>query len=230
MGERGALKNLKYVDFGDCSFANDQDEDTYAATALASGIHACANTLESLILSDCGLKDDGVELVTEAFIDGAPNLKLLDLNANDVETKNGVKSLVNLMRLCPKLESLNLGTNELTSPGIESLLRALPQGDKSCLQNLKLNDTECGTIGAKALVVANFPQLKVLELDENGIPEKIVADLKEKYGEKLKSMNSNDDEDKDDQLDDDDDDDNDDDDDHDPVDQVTKGISNLEMV
>ena len=107
------------------------------------------------------------------------------------------------------LKTINLENNELTSVGLERLLNGIQEHAAAAgtalisssstenvhatppvvvaLQELLLTDNRIGSRGAKALLNAkdSMPQLQKLTLDDNGIPDCLVEELQQLYGDVL---------------------------------------------
>jgi len=81
-----SLSKLRIVNLGDCMMD---------AKSAAKVIHALSNhsTLEELNLNFCEIDDATVELLVEAVVKKSPNLRLLEINGNELHTKglNAVK-------------------------------------------------------------------------------------------------------------------------------------------
>lgn len=201
LAEHKKLINLTRLDLADNSFGESYQD-------LASAIRACPR-LTYLNLSDCVMADEGVEDVCNALLDANAPLEYLNLGGNDI-TKDGAKVVAKLIHaLNSTLVTFVADENcELTSKGIEIIAKAF---NSQTVKEIKFNGTECGTMGADAIIAMkeNVPNLEILEIDDNRILEETVERLTEVFGEILAEMEGNDDEeDADGDLSDDEDDDN----------------------
>eukprot|EP00979_Chaetoceros_neogracilis_P011504 scaffold2872_cov190-Chaetoceros_neogracile.AAC.1 len=186
LAEQKKLEKLTRLDLGDNSFGECFED-------LASAIRACPQ-LTYLNLSDCVLGDEGVEDICNALLDVDAPLEYLNLGGNDI-TKDGAKVVAKLIQaLNSTLVTFIADENcELTSKGIAIIAKAF---NSQTVKEIKFNGTECGTIGADAIIAMkqNLPNLEILEIDDNRILEEAVERLTEVFGDILAEMEGNDDE------------------------------------
>ena len=166
------------------------------------------------------MEDDGVKKVCHALFESDSALEHLDLSGNNVE-RRGAKQIADYIRDSGgKLKVLCLDDNDLTSKGVVHIASAFHGSeDGHSIENIQLNYTMCGAIGARALIDAygpdgkDLPNLKKICLDGNSFKEDIVGELEVAFDNKLVEMEENDsDGEADDDLSDDDSDEEDDDD------------------
>ena len=144
--------------------------------------------LTHIMLYDCSLEHSGTKLVLQSLRHVKNQLVSLCLSQNEI-TALTMKTLVPfVVQNCNTLKVLNLENNELTSVGLERLLEGIQKAPKEvALQELLLTDNRIGSRGALALIAARhaMPHLRILTLDDNGIPDDIVEQLRELYGSVL---------------------------------------------
>lgn len=118
--------------------------------------------LRRLSLQGNVVGDEGLRALADA--PGLPELEELNLNDNEV-TADGARALLGQGGL-PRLRELGLGYNTLMPEGVEALAKApLLLG----VERLLLRSTNAGNAGAAALVNAELPRLRHLDLSHNGI-------------------------------------------------------------
>lgn len=144
--------------------------------------------LTHIMLYDCSLEHSGTKVVVRSLRHVKDQLVSLCLSQNEI-TALTMKTLVPfVVQNCNTLKVLNLENNELTSVGLERLLEGIQNAQKEVvLQELLLTDNRIGSRGALALLAARhaMPHLQCLTLDDNGIPDDIVEQLRELYGSVL---------------------------------------------
>ena len=147
--------------------------------------------LTHVMLYDCSLEHSGTKKVLKALNHIKNQMVSLSLAQNEI-TAMTMKTLVPfVVQNCSTLKVLNLENNELTSVGLELLLEGFQGAPQEVvLQELLLTDNRIGSRGAEALLAArgSLSHLQKLTLDENGIPESIVDQLREAYGTILVSF------------------------------------------
>ena len=173
-------------------------------------------SLTHIMLYDCSLEHSGTKLVLKSLRHIKNQLVSLSLSQNEM-TALTMKTLVPfVVQNGNSLKILNLENNELTSVGLERLLEGIRNStEKVVLEELLLTDNRIGSRGATALLAARdfMPHLKLLTLDDNGIPDDLLDQLRDLYGNALAPFSDDYafDYDFDDEIEDDNDDDDDDD-------------------
>lgn len=196
--------NLRRLDLSDNTFRE------ASSVVLCRALTRCGN-LVRLNLRDCCLDDEseGTARVCHAIFGGSMELEHLDLSGNEMSSR-GAESLADILDdlAGASLKVLAVEDNELSSLGVKKIARALynagiaaeEEGEAGCtLEHLQLGNTECGNIGARALLDAyrggpGLPALVKIELDNNGFSADMVAELTAVFGgdEKLPVMDDND--------------------------------------
>lgn len=207
--ELSSLANITRLDLADNSFGACYED-------VAKALETCSK-LDYLDLHDCCLGDDGIVTVCNALLAANPPLAFLSFSGNDIGADNseGSKHIAKLIRAVRgTLVTFHASENELKSTGIRRIAKAFQSGKNdtaAALEEILLNQNECGTIGAEAIIAlaedgnGNVPNLKKIELDANSFLPAIVDKLESAFGSKLTEMEDNiDDEDGDDELDDED--------------------------
>ncbi|KAI0560245.1 Ran GTPase-activating protein [Gracilaria domingensis] len=181
-------QSLRCLNLADNSFGEE------GAQALADAV-SDAPALESLIVSDCLLEDDGVKLVCDALRKGAPNLRVLHVAANEVSVE-GANAISELMKVS-KIREFVAEDNEFGSAGAVRLAKGIKKN--SYLELINLEGCEIGGRGALALAnaVARSESLNLLRLDKNSIAEEAVEELTRILEEKLGPLDDNDEEEED---------------------------------
>ncbi|CAN8070000.1 unnamed protein product [Agarophyton chilense] len=176
---------LRALNLADNSFGGE------GAQALAEAV-AHAPALESLIISDCLLEDDGVKLVCDALRTGAPKLRVLHVAANDVSV-DGAKAIAKLLK-ASKLREFVAEDNEFGSSGAVRIAKGI--SSNCCLEVINVEGCEIGGRGALALAkaVARVKEFKLLRLDKNAIGEEAVEEITQLLEEKLGCLEDNDEE------------------------------------
>ena len=161
--------------------------------------------LKALYLSNCGINNDVMVILTDSLSKDCPQLQVLSLSDNNVSSgieefvrhielmKNledlylsncGINNDVvvalteSLSKHCPLLKVLNLSDNNLSS-GIEELVKHLQQMKN--LEVLSLDNCGIGNDVAVALTNSLFkhcPQLKILNLNDNDLLSGIEESVK----------------------------------------------------
>ncbi|PXF50100.1 RAN GTPase-activating protein 1 [Gracilariopsis chorda] len=195
------FQTLRYLNLADNSFGQE------GAEALADAV-SDAPLLETLIVSDCLLEDDGVKVICDSLRSGAPKLRSLHVAANEISI-TGAKALAQLIRKI-KLRELVAEDNEFGNAGAVRLAKGMRRN--SCLEILNVEGSEVGGRGALALAqaAAKLKCLKSLQLDKNAIPAEVVEEITRLLDERLGPLDDNDEEEDEDDEDDEDEDDEDD--------------------
>lgn len=187
----GNLSNVIRLDLADNSFGECYQD-------LADVLRTCKN-LEYLDLSECTMGEEGVTAVCAAVVEAGSPLKFLSLGGNDLgEDSSGRKigqAIGGLIKAVKNsIESFSASENELKSPGIRCIARALRS---STVKTIYLNQNEIGSVGANELIAMadHVPNLEKIELDLNGFLPDIVEGLTGAFGDKLAEMEDNNDED-----------------------------------
>jgi Ran GTPase-activating protein (RanGAP) involved in mRNA processing and transport len=145
-------------------------------------------SLTNLSIYDCSLEHSGTKRVLKSLSHIRNQMESLCLSQNEI-TAASIKVLVPfILQNSSKLKVLNLENNELTSVGLEMLLEGFRDSQNEVvLKQLLLSDNKIGSRGAKALLSSKqfLPHLQKLSLDENGIPDDLVSQLQELYGNVL---------------------------------------------
>ncbi len=116
------------------------------------------------------------------------SLKHLDMSLNGI-TKENAHIVASIIEETEFLQVFHGEGNEFSSTGIKQIVGSLP----ACLEELYLDSTECGSLGASALVRAQkkWSCLKILSLDGNKFQVDDVLALQEAYGDVLSQMDDN---------------------------------------
>ena len=186
-GALGASSSLRRLDLSDNSMGPEKGARTLAQTLSKQ------SQLDTLILHDCALEDEGIEHITNA-LGNAKALRVLDLASNDV-TSDGAEHIVSLIEKLPALETLIVSENDIGNDGIKTIAFSL----LACktLKRLELNFVEITTSTALfvAKVVKTLPSFEQLQINGNAGTEKGLATLSELLpGDLLGDMEDNDEE------------------------------------
>ena len=121
-----------------------------------------------IILKDCGIGNDGIEMLVREVLKGNGYISKINLGENQI-TSTGLSKLSQLS----KLESVNLTTNFLGDGGAIPLFTKSPVVD--ALQYLNLHKTRIGMADCQALhKFLSSSRLKCLDISNNGLtPEAI---------------------------------------------------------
>lgn len=150
-----------------------------------------APLLETLLLRDDALGDDGVRLICEVLAGTAPMLKVLDISGNEMALR-GAKGLAKLLAV-GKVREVLAEDNELGSLGAVRLAKGIEEG--CCLEMLDVSSSEIGGRGALELTTAvtKISNWRMLKMDGNAIPRDTVSLIEELLEDKLGPMDDNDD-------------------------------------
>lgn len=180
------------------------------ATALADALRD-APFLTVLLIGDVLLGDEGVQLVCDALVEGAPKLEQIDISANEMGLE-GAKGLARLIGV-GRLTHVRAEDNELGNSGAVRLSKGVIKS--ATLRRIDVSGSEIHSRGALALAksvarILSLGQFEQLLIDRNFLSAETVTQATELIGDKLGALHENE-EDDDDSEDDEDDDDNDDD-------------------
>ena len=108
----------------------------------------CADSLQTLDLSRCGLLLDGAVSLS-ARLKSCRQLVRLDISSNNI-CSHGMSSLAEGLQYCTNLQVLNLNNNNITSDGVAAIVGVM----KRCryLQHLDFRGNSIGVDGAAVLV------------------------------------------------------------------------------
>ncbi|CAL8291687.1 protein phosphatase 1 regulatory subunit 37 [Gadus morhua] len=126
------------------------------------------HTLQTLVLSDNAIADDGLEEVCEGLRLQMGGLKVLLLKNNQI-TADGMLHLAKALPVLETLEVLDMGNNSLGNRGLQTLKEAL-MANRSLL-HLGVACTQITCEGAVVLAeyLAESPQIKQLDLQGNEV-------------------------------------------------------------
>ena len=124
-------------------------------------------SLQSMILSDCGLKSQDLSILAQACAKGGlPELRHLDLSEN-LKIQSQVKYLFEHNSKWPQLESLDLfqsnGTDSLSAIDLQCLSTKATSGCLSYLSELTISSNSFG-FSSKGKTNIIFPQLQKLHI------------------------------------------------------------------
>jgi Ran GTPase-activating protein 1 len=119
-------------------------------SAAISPYLQAAKALQVFLISNCGLGITGVTTLSEALIDGAPNLEVLAIARNRAEDK-GAQALSKALANKKNFRELHIFQNVIREPGMLALVRAL----KTCpsLELIDVRDNYMKNEAAKELSV-----------------------------------------------------------------------------
>lgn len=174
--------------------------------ALAEALSE-APLLETLLLRDDALGDDGVRIICEVLAGSAPSLTVLDISGNEMAA-GGASGLATLLR-ASSLREILAEDNELGNSGAVNISKGLIAS--SSIEVLDVSCSEVGGKGALALATAaaKIETLQTVTMNGNSIPGEIVATIEELLEDRLGPLDDNDDECEDDDEDEDEDEDGD---------------------
>ena len=140
--------------------------------------------LSSLILINCNIDDNGVQVLTNTKINGT-NLKILRLDVNRI-TDTSAEILSNLVSECTELQHLSLSCNHIGNKGAMALAGAVVSNHS--LIELDLQCNAIGDEGALAIAEAikDFPsEFQLLLWNVNITPEGLAKVLEYKQTAKI---------------------------------------------
>ncbi|CAJ1930201.1 unnamed protein product [Cylindrotheca closterium] len=169
---------LRRIEMEDCTFGSGE-EDTDPIISFCSAIAKCSR-LQRLNINEGSLEIYGIKRLVSALKEAKARLTHLSLGGTGEYQAEGAAVLAEYLHdLSSSLIHLNLDFNELGDDGVAVLVEAFA-ASRNVLEVLSLNGNEIESVGAKALVRTDFPNLKRLSLDDN---MDIAKDhLKSKYG------------------------------------------------
>ena len=178
-------ETLRHLNLSDNTFGEE------GAEALADVLGDAA-VLETLLLRDDALGDDGVQAVCKALVHGAPRLFKLDVSGNEMEA--GAARQLGKLVSAGRLTEVFAEDNELGSSGACALAREI--SDEARVEVLDVSGSEIGGRGALRLATAvqELEGLKTLRMDANCIPRSVVEQVEELLGERLGGLEENDEE------------------------------------
>jgi len=176
--------NVSWLDLADNTFGKE------GGAVLAQVLSKCTN-LTYLNIRDCCLDDMSIFVsICKALIYSKCPLEYLNVSGNDLTLKGAQLGLVPLMQAkkCT-LKSIHVEENDLTSRGVECLAATV----SPLLQDINLATNQCGSSGARAWIAARdkMPNLQLLNLDGNAIPDHVVREMEAVFGEVLVDMVDN---------------------------------------
>ncbi|KAK9161196.1 hypothetical protein Syun_007537 [Stephania yunnanensis] len=183
----GTCTNLKKLDLRDNMFGVE------AGVALSKAL-ALHESLVEIYLSYLNLEDEGATAIANVLKDSAPSLKVLEMAGNDI-TAEAVPALASCIAAKKSLTMLVLSENELKDNGSISIANALEGLDQ--LQEVDMSNNSLGRVGARVLAkaVINKPDFKLLNINDNYIPDEGIDEVKEmfkKFPGKLGPLDGND--------------------------------------
>lgn len=169
---------LRRIEMEDCTFGSGE-EATDPIIPFCSAIEKCSQ-LQHLNINEGSLEVDGIKRLVSALKRGRVRLTHLSLGGTGEYQAEGAAVLTEYLHdVSSSLTYLNLDFNELGDDGVVVLVEAFSAA-RNVLEVLSLNGNEIESVGAKALVRTDFPNLKRLSLDDNMDIAK--SHLKSKYG------------------------------------------------
>lgn len=204
---------LTSLDISDNAFGEE------GADALA-GLLRDAPVLEKLLINDLLLGDDGVQLLCDALVEGAPKLEVLDISANGMGPE-GSKGLARLLKV-GRLVDVRAEDNELGNKGAVQIAKGITRS--ATLKMLNLSGGEIRSRGAIALATAasQISSLESIVLDGNTICDDAVSEMEALLKDKLGPLEDNEEDDEDEESDEDDEDGDEDDGDEADTDKAVK--------
>eukprot|EP00892_Ulva_mutabilis_P012690 jgi/Ulvmu1/9794/UM056_0034.1 len=150
--------------------------------------------LQRLILSDLGLGDEGVEVVCQALAGAnvCPSLEKIELALNEITRESTPSVAAMLVARKSSLRHVGLAENELECAGAIHVATALQGAPK--LEVLDLQTNSIARVGALAVAKAcsqGMKALKVVELDDNKIPDDGVDKVMDLLQDKLGRLDQN---------------------------------------
>lgn len=177
--------DLRHLDLNDCHTTDDAAVDDLCRVLRSSA------GLETLVLKDCSLDEDGVRAVLAALHASGCNLRDFYLGGSEIGEEDGAQALADHLEdissrgdKC-RLSLLDLEGSELGDSGTVQVLQALTSGGLSDrLRHLNLETNEIGASGARELLTTVFgAQLETLNLKDNmDIPLQLANRLHRVYG------------------------------------------------
>jgi len=171
-----------FVSFGSALTQNKTLMEVDVHSNLISANHAkdfgsqlCAVFFGTFNIAQNDIGDDGVMAILDCFTARA-NIRLLDFTSVGM-TERGLREVTRLVGLCPMLEMLQIGGNQIGSVGISQLAAAIR--DDAHLRGL--NVCRCGMDTAASVTLAlalhQHPWFSVLDISGNRITDEAITSL-----------------------------------------------------
>ncbi|KAI2621058.1 RNI-like protein [Hypoxylon sp. NC1633] len=160
------------------------------AWAKAFSLH---NKVKEVKMVQNGIRQEGIEQLLTAGLNHATELKILDLQDNTFTIK-GAKALAKVVPLWADIQELGIGDSLLGAKGGVLLADALAKGQNPKLETLRLQYNDITSVGVKAfasVAKVGLPALKRIELNGNKFSEDdesilalqdLLYERKENYG------------------------------------------------
>ena len=155
----------------------DLSDNTIGAAEGADALAQCVAGLPNariLRLGDLGLEAEGIVKVCAGILKSAGGadaplvLEELDLAFNEIGAEEGAEALAALLVRAPKLRTLQLECNELSSAGVALIVAPLAAASHADVESLTLLDNEISSAGVMAIVAALVEKRKLTTLLLNG--------------------------------------------------------------
>jgi hypothetical protein len=185
--------SIRHLSFYDCSFGSGADGDEGGIIPFTQAVSKCSQ-LQYLDMKESVLEVDGLTLLVNALKQSKAKLTDLFLDANGEIGADGAAILSEwLVSQVETLRGLHLGTNELGDEGLASVLVPF-FAPTNVLEDLNLELNDITDEGADALLMAQLPNLKHLNLDDNlDIEENTKVELIAKFGKDVVFFGEDDD-------------------------------------
>ncbi|KAF3578854.1 hypothetical protein DY000_02031843 [Brassica cretica] len=183
-----SCSRLKKLDLRDNMFGVE------GGIALAQTLSVLTELTE-IYMSYLNLEDEGTEALSEALVNSAPSLRVLELAGNDITVKStGKLAACIASKQC--LSKLNLSENELKDEGTILIAKALDEGPDQ-LTEVDLSTNMMRRAGARALAqtVLKKHTFKLFNINGNFISEEGVDEVNDMFKdspEKLGLLDDND--------------------------------------
>ncbi|KAF2603554.1 hypothetical protein F2Q70_00026319 [Brassica cretica] len=183
-----SCSRLKKLDLRDNMFGVE------GGIALAQTLSVLTELTE-IYMSYLNLEDEGTEALSEALVNSAPSLRVLELAGNDITVKStGKLAACIASKQC--LSKLNLSENELKDEGTILIAKALDEGPDQ-LTEVDLSTNMMTRAGARALAqtVLKKHTFKLFNINGNFISEEGVDEVNDMFKdspEKLGLLDDND--------------------------------------
>ncbi|XP_056865392.1 RAN GTPase-activating protein 1-like [Raphanus sativus] len=137
--------------------------------------------LTEIYMSYLNLEDEGTEALSEALINSAPSLRVLELAGNDITVESTGK-LADCIASKQCLSKLNLSENELKDEGTVLIAKALDEGHDQ-LAEVDMSTNMMRRAGARALAqtVLKKQSFKLLNINGNFISEEGVDEVNDMF-------------------------------------------------
>ena len=149
--------------------------------------------LTHLIIKDCDLEGSVAALtaIKDALVSSGAKLVHLDVGENELDAEAGTVLAELIQANIATLKVLKAETNELTSLGVERIMSAFDAED-AALEELDLCTNLLGHRAVVALTEANLPNLRILNLNDNGFSIRDLERLESVFGDRLVEIEDND--------------------------------------